>query len=353
MALPLLPLLLLGGAAIALTSRKAKAAPATYRERCDALVPDLTGREICKLESTWYKDTKPKLDSSLGDVWLLKNTQDTVAVLVESDSSELFVHRHRYTPYSLRNIYAYLQWMRGQEGLPFPDTLVYVSLSRGYNPVDAQEQLGIAKMTADMKSTGFFRIAEWDKVLISGSPRNREYEGRSVADLAAKVGKSPHEWIFDALLETETDIDIILFMMSEANREEELRHPAMMIGTDAAGHSTEGPLSKGWPHPRSYGTYPRVLGHYVRELGVISFEEAIWKMSGFPAQKLRWPDRGLVKKGYKADLVILDPATVADRATYEAPHQYPAGIEYVLVNGQVVIHGGVYTGARPGSVLGR
>jgi N-acyl-D-amino-acid deacylase len=207
------------------------------------------------------------------------------------------------------------------------------------------------KMTADMKSTGFFRIAEWDKVLISGSPKRRDYEGRTIADLAAEAGKSPHEWIFDALLETEGDVSMILFMMSEDNREEELRHPAMMIGTDASGRATEGPLSKGTPHPRSFGTFPRVLGHYVREQGVISLEEAIWKMSGFPAQKLRWPDRGLVKKGYKADLVILNPDTVADRATYEAPHQYPEGIPHVIVNGKLVIHNSAHTQARPGSVL--
>lgn len=207
------------------------------------------------------------------------------------------------------------------------------------------------KMTADMKSTGFFRIAEWDKVLISHSPKRREYEGRYIADLAAESDKSPHEWIFDALLETECDISMILFMMSEDNREQELRHPAMMIGTDAYGLATEGPLSEGKPHPRSFGTFPRVLGRYVREKGVISLEEAIWKMSGFPAKKLRWPDRGLVKKGYKADLVILNPDTVADRATYEAPHQYPVGIPHVIVNGKLVIHNGVHTQARPGNVL--
>ncbi|MBC8263658.1 MAG: D-aminoacylase [Anaerolineales bacterium] len=207
------------------------------------------------------------------------------------------------------------------------------------------------KMTADMKSTGFFRIAEWDKVLISGSPKRRDYEGRSIADLAAETDKSPHDWIFDALLETEGHISMILFMMSEDNREEELRHPAMMIGTDASGLATEGPLSKGTPHPRSYGTFPRVLGHYVREQGVISLEEAIWKMSGFPAHKLRWPDRGLVKKSYKADLVILNPDTVTDRATYEAPHQYPVGIPHVIVNGKLVIHNSTHTRARPGNVL--
>lgn len=207
------------------------------------------------------------------------------------------------------------------------------------------------EMSAQMEITGFFHVAEWDKVLISGSPKNRDYEGRFIADLAAEAGKSPHDWIFDALMETENDIAMILFMMSEENREAELRHPAMMIGTDGSSLSTEGILSRGKPHPRSYGTFPRVLGRYVREKGVISLEEAIWKMSGFPAQKLRWTDRGLVRAGYRADLVVLNPDTVADRATYEAPHQYPQGILHVIVNGRPVIRDGVHTGARPGSVL--
>ena len=209
------------------------------------------------------------------------------------------------------------------------------------------------KMAADMQSTGSFRITEWDKVLISSSPRNRDYEGCYVADLVAEVGKSPYDWVFDVLLETELAVSMVHFVMSEDNRKLELRHPAMMIGTDGAGRATEGPLAKGVPHPRSYGTCPRVLGHYVREQGVISLEEAIWKMSGFPAQKLRWSDRGLVKKGYKADLVILDPDTVADRATYEAPHQYPVGITHVIVNGELVVHDDSHTRARPGRVLGR
>jgi N-acyl-D-amino-acid deacylase len=190
-------------------------------------------------------------------------------------------------------------------------------------------------------------------VLISGSPRNREYEGRSVADLATEAGKTPYDWIFDALLETELDTSIVKFGMSEENRALELRHPAMMIGTDGSGLATEGPLSTGVPHPRSYGTFPRVLGHYVREVGVIPLEEAVWKMSGLPAQKLRWPDRGLLKRGYRADVVVLDPDTVSDRATYEAPHQYPAGIHHVVVNGQIVVRDGSHTQARPGAILGR
>jgi len=199
--------------------------------------------------------------------------------------------------------------------------------------------------------SGRLRAIEWDKILISGCPRNRGYEGCTVADLAAEASKPSHEWVFDALLETEMGVSMIAFTMSEENRELAIRHPAMMIGTDGSGLATEGPLSQGLPHPRSYGTFPRVLAHYVREQRVISLEEAVRKMSGLPAQKLRWTDRGLVKKGYRADLVVLNPDTVADLATFEAPHQYPVGIPHVIVNGKLVIHNSTHTKARPGSVL--
>ena len=112
-------------------------------------------------------------------------------------------------------------------------------------------------------------------------------------------------------------------------------------------------MAWGMRHPRCFGTYPRLLGQYVREEGVLSLEEASWKASGFPAQKLGLTDRGLVKKGYKADLVVFDPATIQDRATYEEPLQYPAGIEYVFVNGEAVIEQGRQTNARPGKVIRR
>jgi N-acyl-D-amino-acid deacylase len=209
------------------------------------------------------------------------------------------------------------------------------------------------RMVAEMISGRTPRAGGWDQVFISSSPKNRSYEGRHVAELAAEAAKSPHEWILDVLLETDLDVGMIKFSMSEENRKLELRHPAMMIGTDGYGLAPEGPLSRGKPHPRNYGTFPRVLGHYVREEGVISLEEAIWKMSGFPAQKLRWTDRGLLKKGFRADLVVFDPGQVADQATYAAPHQFPWGIHHVAVNGRLVIQEGAHTGARPGTVLGR
>jgi N-acyl-D-aspartate/D-glutamate deacylase len=173
-----------------------------------------------------------------------------------------------------------------------------------------------------------------------------------VADLAAGAGKSPCDWVFDALLELELEASMITFMMAEDNVKMALQHPATMIGTDGFGFSVDGPLAQGTPHPRSYGTYPRVLGRYVREQGVFSLEEAIWKMCGFPAQKLRWADRGLVRQGLKADLVVLDPDTVADRATFQAPHQYPTGIQQVIVNGRLVVSEGRHTKTRPGRILG-
>jgi N-acyl-D-amino-acid deacylase len=209
------------------------------------------------------------------------------------------------------------------------------------------------RMSADMQPLGHAPAVGWENIFISRSPRNRRYEGRSVAELAAEASVSVHDWIFDTLLEAELEVSMVSFGMSEDNRKRELRDPVMMIGTDGSALAPEGPLSSGKPHPRSYGTFPRVLGHYVREQGVISMEQAIWKMCGFPAKKLRWTDRGLVKRGYRADLVVLDPETVMDRATYKAPHQYPVGIHDVMVNGQVVIHNGVHTQARPGIVLRR
>ena len=209
------------------------------------------------------------------------------------------------------------------------------------------------RMVETMGSAGFFRIAAWESVLIAGCPRNPSYEGCYVGALAEQAGKSPYDWVFDALLETDLQIQMIMPYAAEENLRRQLVHPQMMVGTDSAVHATTGPLSSGYPHPRSYGTFPRILGRYVREEGIIPLEEAIHKMSGLPARKLNWSDRGLLKEGYAADIVVLDPQTVIDCATYEKPHQYPRGIQHVLVNGQPVIHDGQHTGARPGQVLGR
>ncbi len=207
------------------------------------------------------------------------------------------------------------------------------------------------KIAADMQTGGFARGMEWNLVLITSSPRKTEYEGCYVSDLATRADKPPHDWVFDALLETRLDMGMAVFGMSEENRQREIQFPAMMICTDGFGMAATGPLSRGMPHPRSYGAFPRVLGRYVRDLKAITLEEAVYKMTGLPAQKLRLKDRGIIRPGFAADLVVFDPETVSDAATYDNPHQYAKGISQVIVNGQFVIRDENHTGATPGQVL--
>ena len=205
------------------------------------------------------------------------------------------------------------------------------------------------KMVEAMQTEGFFKVAEWDKVLIPNAS-NPDYVGKYIAELADAAGKTPYEWIFDALLETEGQIDMILFMMSEDNVKKQLTHPAMMIGTDGAALPFEGPLADGAPHPRNYGTFPKVLGKYVREEKVLTLEDAVRRITGYPAWKLGYETRGLIQSGYHADLVVFDPATILDKADFVNPLQKPAGIDYVLVNGVVVVKHGAHTHARPGMI---
>lgn len=208
-----------------------------------------------------------------------------------------------------------------------------------------------AKMIADMKSGGFACGFEWQDILITSSPHNTAYEGRYISELAAQAGKSPYDWLFGALLETELDISMAVFGMSEENRQREIQFSGMMFGTDGVGMATSGPMAKGVPHPRNYGAFPRILGRFVRDLKAIELELAIYKMTGMPAAKLRLTDRGLVKPGLAADLVIFDPAAVSDKATYDQPHQYANGIFHVIVNGNLVVHQATHSGARPGRIL--
>jgi N-acyl-D-amino-acid deacylase len=157
-------------------------------------------------------------------------------------------------------------------------------------------------------------------------------------------GEEPLDSVFNLLLEEECAVAMIVFTMAEEDVRTVLRHPATMIGTD-------GIWSHGKPHPRIYGTYPRILGTYVREEGVLSLEEAIRKMTSFPAQKFGLWRKGMVRQGMDADLLLFDPHTIAERSSFQDPHQYPVGLPYVIVNGQVAVDQGRYTGIFAGRVL--
>ena len=193
----------------------------------------------------------------------------------------------------------------------------------------------------------YIKNAGWENIVISSveSKNNQDWVGRSVADIAEKEGKDPAETAFDILLEENGRVGMILFSMDEEKMAMGLRHPLGTICTDG--------LLGGRPHPRVYGTFPRVLGRYVRERKDMPLEEAIRKMTSLPARRLRLKDRGVLAEGKAADIVVFNPATIVDRATYEDPRQYPLGIRQVIVNGVLTVEGGQHTGKLGGRVLKR
>ena len=174
---------------------------------------------------------------------------------------------------------------------------------------------------------------------------DKQYEGMRIDEAAKKAGKDPFDFVFDLLATERGGVSCVYFIIDEADLALAMRQPWVSIGSDGSALATSGPLRRGVPHPRNFGTFPRVLGRYVRDLHVLTLEQAVHKMSGLTASQLRIPNRGLVKDGFAADLVIFDPATVADRATFTDPFQYPVGIDTVIVNGTVVLDHGRHTGA--------
>jgi N-acyl-D-aspartate/D-glutamate deacylase len=157
--------------------------------------------------------------------------------------------------------------------------------------------------------------------------------------------------VFDLILADKGQTGAIYFMMSEADMRAAMQAPFVSFCTDSGARATDGPLAGSKSHPRGWGSYPRILGRYVRDEKLLSLETAVHKMTGAPAARVGLRDRGLIKEGMFADITVFDPANVIDRATFESPNQYPAGIEYVLVNGKISVDKGQRTPALAGHVL--
>ncbi|MEM3426906.1 MAG: D-aminoacylase [Nitrososphaerales archaeon] len=206
------------------------------------------------------------------------------------------------------------------------------------------------KIKEDSLRRRYYRKEDCDRIYISASTVFKEYEGRSIGELARVAGEDPMDFMLN-LLEEDPTIHVVLDFMDENEVKYAIKHPLTMVGSDGYALNAEGPLSVGKPHPRNYGTFPRVLRKYVREEALIRLEEGIRKMTSYPAQRLGLRDRGKIAVGFWADLTIFNFARVEDKATYANPHQYPKGIEYVLVNGVPVIEEGEHTGARAGKAL--
>ncbi|HOE14878.1 MAG TPA: D-aminoacylase [Candidatus Saccharicenans sp.] len=198
-------------------------------------------------------------------------------------------------------------------------------------------------------------LGSWNKVLIASveTEKNRQLEGLDLEQAAKGRNQDQDMFLFirDLLLEERGQVSMVCFGLSEDNLKKILQQPFTCLGSDGEVASTTGPLSKGKPHPRYYGTFPRALAEYVRKEKVVPLETMIRKMTGFPAERFNLKQRGLVKPGYLADLVLFDYEKIQDKATWSDPHHYPEGIPYVLVNGKLVVDEGQITGQLPGKIL--
>jgi dihydroorotase/N-acyl-D-amino-acid deacylase len=183
------------------------------------------------------------------------------------------------------------------------------------------------------------------------NPKLLDIQGKTLADIAKARGTDPMDTLFDILIEDDAETAVAVFAMSEPDIELAAVQPWVSFCNDSSGTSPEGPLAKEFPHPRAYGTFPRVLRRYVREERRMRLEEAIRKFTSLPASRLRLADRGVIKTGLWADIVVFDPETITDRSTFSAPNQLSVGMQWVLVNGVPVIADGAATGSLPGHVL--
>jgi N-acyl-D-amino-acid deacylase len=218
-------------------------------------------------------------------------------------------------------------------------------LERLRDPATRRE-ISTAMIADPQHGENMIRGCDWNEILIASvkSAPNKACEGKSLQQVAQMRGEEPLDSVFNLLVDEECAVAMIMFTMAEEDVRTVMRHPATMIGTD-------GIWSHGKPHPRIYGTYPRILGSYVRQEHLLSLEEAVRKMTSFPAQKFGLWRKGIVREGMDADLVIFDPNTIAERSTFQDPHQYPVGLPYVILNGQVVVEQEHYTGKLAGQVV--
>lgn len=216
-----------------------------------------------------------------------------------------------------------------------------------------------ARIRADMKTYTKTWDNEWmeipgaESILVSSvlNPALRPLQGKRISEIAKMWGKDPIDTICELLIQDHASTYVSVFGMQESDVELALKQPWVSADNDSSGTSPEGILGQEKPHPRAYATFPRILSKFVREEKLITLPDAIRKFTSLPAQRMRFTDRGVLKNGMWADVVIFDPDKIHDVATFENPNQLSAGMEYVLVNGEPVIDAGKMTGARPGKVL--
>jgi len=217
--------------------------------------------------------------------------------------------------------------------------------------IRAQVKQEMTTDTDEWENLGY--LAGPDGVLFAGfkNPDLRQYIGKTLKEVADELGKHYADVAMDFVMRDGSRVDVVYFLMSEENVKKQIQLPHISFGSDAGSLAPEGDFLKYNPHPRAYGNFARLLGKYVREEKLIPLEEAVYKLSGLSADKLKIKDRGYLKKGNFADVVIFDPETIQDHATFSNPHQLATGVHHVFVNGTQVLKDGEHTGKTPGRVV--
>jgi N-acyl-D-amino-acid deacylase len=226
-------------------------------------------------------------------------------------------------------------------------------LQRLRDPAIRKKIAAEIKVDSDKWENLYLAAGSPDRIILADfdAPKLKPLAGKSLAEIAKLRGKDPIETIMDLLVENEKRIGAMYFLMSEENLKKEMAKPWISFGSDEASQAPEGVFLKSISHPRAYGNFARVLGKYVREEKLVSLGEAVRRLSALPATNLGLDHRGFIKEGMFADIVVFDPATIADHATYENPRQYATGVKDVFVNGALVLKEGEHTGAKPGRAL--
>src|SRR6267378_3535337 len=254
------------------------------------------------------------------------------------------------------NMYTYTAGGTGLDACfpPWTEDGGYPALfKRLRDPATREKIKAEVKIDNDKWENLYLSAGSPDRIILVGfkSEKLKPLTGKSLAEVAKIRGKDPIDTAMDLVAEDESRIGAVYFMMSEENVKKEIAKPWISFGSDEASQAPESPFTKSNPHPRAYGNFARVLGKYVRDEKVLSMSDAIHRLSGLPATNLGLDRRGFLKEGMFADVVVFDPATITDHATFEKPHQYATGVKHVFVNGVQVIKNGEHTGAKPGRAL--
>jgi N-acyl-D-amino-acid deacylase len=254
------------------------------------------------------------------------------------------------------NMYTYTAAGTGLDAClpPWTENGGYPALfKRLRDPATREKIAAEVRVDSDAWENLYLAAGSPEKILLVGfkSEKLKPLTGKSLAEVAKMRGKDAIETIMDLISEDESRIGTVYFLMSEENVKKELAKPWIAFGSDEASQAPEGVFLKSNPHPRAYGNFARVLGKYVRDEKVITLPEAVRRLSALPATNLGLDHRGFIQDGMFADVVVFDPATIADRATFDKPHQYAVGMKHVFVNGVEVLKDGEHTGAKPGRAL--